>query len=256
MSEIQVVPVRAFSDNYVWTLRDETHAAVVDPGEARPVIEYLDREGLKLAAILNTHHHADHVGGNGELLARWVVPVFGPNDSRIANVTQRLSDGERITLPHFGTEFEVMDIPGHTRTHIAFFGAGMLFCGDTLFAVGCGRLFEGTPAEMHRSLQRLSRLPDSTRVYCGHEYTVSNIRFARAAEPGNHALAELEKRAAAQRAKDLPTLPTDIGQEKATNPFLRVQEPAIIASASRRAGKPLEDPVSVLAALREWKNNF
>jgi hydroxyacylglutathione hydrolase len=256
MSDIRVVPVRAFSDNYVWTLRDETHAVVVDPGEARPVIEYLDGERLILAAILNTHHHADHVGGNGELLARWGVPVFGPNDSRISNVTHRLSDGERITLPHFGTEFEVMDIPGHTRTHIAFFGDGMLFCGDTLFAVGCGRLFEGTPAEMHRSLQRLARVPDSTRVYCGHEYTVSNIRFARAAEPGNQALAELEKHAAAQRAKDLPTLPTDIGQEKATNPFLRVQEPAIIASASRRAGKPLEDPVSVLAALREWKNNF
>ena len=256
MNEARVVPVRAFSDNYVWTLRDETHAIVVDPGEARPVIEYLDREGLALAAILNTHHHADHVGGNGELLARWAVPVFGPDDARIPNVTHRLADGERITLPHFGTELEIMDIPGHTRSHIAFFGAGMLFCGDTLFAVGCGRLFEGTPGEMHRSLQRLARVPDSTRVYCGHEYTISNIRFARAAEPGNQALAELEKRAAAQRAKDLPTLPTDIGQEKATNPFLRVQEPAIIAAASRRAGKPLEDPVSVLATLRDWKNNF
>src|SRR5688500_6160376 len=139
MSEIRVVPVRAFNDNYVWTLRDETHAAVVDPGEARPVIEYLDREGLKLAAILNTHHPADHVGGNGELLRRWAVPVFGPNDVRIPDVTHRLADGERITLPHFGTELEVMDIPGHTRSHIAFFGAGMLFCGDTLFAVGCGR---------------------------------------------------------------------------------------------------------------------
>lgn len=256
MSELRVVPVRAFNDNYVWTLRDETHAVVVDPGEARPVIDYLDRERLALAAILNTHHHADHVGGNGALLSRWPVPVFGPNDARIPDVTHRLSDGERITLPHFGIELEVMDIPGHTRSHIAFHGDGMLFCGDTLFAVGCGRLFEGTPAQMHASLQRLAGVPDSTRVYCGHEYTVANIRFARAAEPGNQALADLEKRAAAQRAKDLPTLPTDIGQEKATNPFLRVHEPAIIASASRQAGKPLADPVAVLAALREWKNNF
>lgn len=256
MSEIRVVPVRAFSDNYVWTLRDETHAVVVDPGEARPVIEYLDREGLVLAAILNTHHHADHVGGNAELLARWPVPVFGPDDARIPDVTRRLSDGERITLPHFGVELEVMDIPGHTRSHIAFYGGGMLFSGDTLFAVGCGRLFEGTPEQMHRSLQRLARVPDSTRVYCGHEYTVANIRFAKAAEPGNPALVALEQRAAAQRAQDLPTLPTDIGQEKATNPFLRVHEPGVIASASRHAGKALGDPVSVLAALRDWKNNF
>ncbi|HZN23105.1 MAG TPA: hydroxyacylglutathione hydrolase [Burkholderiales bacterium] len=256
MSRFEVVPVRAFSDNYVWTIRDDSQAVVVDPGDAAPVIDYLDRERLTLAAILNTHHHADHVGGNAALLRRWAVPVFGPNDARIPDVTQRLSDGDRITLPHFGVEFEVFDIPGHTRSHIAFHGGGMLFCGDTLFAVGCGRLFEGTPAQMHRSLQRLAELPDSTRVYCGHEYTLSNIRFARAAEPSNQALLELEKRAAAQRAQDLPTLPSDIGQEKATNPFLRVDEPQVVASASRYVGKSLSDPVSVLAAIREWKNNF
>jgi hydroxyacylglutathione hydrolase len=256
MATFEVVPVRAFSDNYVWTIRDKTHAAVVDPGDAAPVIAYLDREGLTLAAIINTHHHADHVGGNAALLRRWPVPVFGPNDTRIPDVTRRLADGDRITLPHFGVEFEIFDIPGHTRTHIAFHGGGMLFCGDTLFAVGCGRLFEGTPAQMHRSLQRLAELPDTTRVYCGHEYTLSNIRFAKAAEPGNQALLDLEKRAAAQRAQDLPTLPTDIGQEKATNPFLRVEEPQVVASASRYAGKSLSDPVSVLAAIREWKNNF
>jgi hydroxyacylglutathione hydrolase len=256
MSTFEVVPVRAFSDNYVWTIRDKTHAAVVDPGDAAPVIDYLDREGLTLAAIINTHHHADHVGGNAALLRRGPVPVFGPNDTRIPDVTQRLSDGDRITLPHFGVDFEIFDIPGHTRTHIAFYGGGMLFCGDTLFAVGCGRLFEGTPAQMHRSLQRLAQLPDTTRVYCGHEYTLSNIRFARAAEPDNQALVDLERRAAAQRAQNLPTLPTDIGQEKATNPFLRVEEPQVVASASRYAGKSLSDPVSVLAAIREWKNNF
>jgi hydroxyacylglutathione hydrolase len=256
MAKLDVVPVRAFADNYVWTIRDEARAAVVDPGDAAPVLDYLQREGLELVAILNTHHHADHVGGNAALLRRWSVPVFGPDDSRIPDVSQRLRDGDRITLPHFGTEFEVMEIPGHTRSHIAFYGGGMLFCGDTLFAVGCGRLFEGTPEQMHRSLQRLAQVPDSTRVYCGHEYTLSNIRFAQAAEPQNTALQELEKRASAQRAKDLPTLPTDIGQEKATNPFLRVNEPQVVESASRYAGKPLSDPVSVLAAIRDWKNNF
>jgi hydroxyacylglutathione hydrolase len=256
MAAFDVVPVRAFSDNYIWTIRDHTHAVVVDPGDAAPVIEYLDRESLTLAAILNTHHDADHVGGNGALLRRWAVPVFGPSDPRIHDVTQRLSDGDRIVLPHFGVGLQVYDIPGHTRTHIAFYGGGMLFCGDTLFAAGCGRLFEGTPAQMHTSLERLAELPDDTRVYCGHEYTLCNIRFAKAAEPGNTALVALESRASAQRAQNLPTLPSDIAQEKATNPFLRVEEPQVIASASRYAGKPLADPVSVRAAIREWKNNF
>jgi hydroxyacylglutathione hydrolase len=256
MKPFEVVPVRAFSDNYIWTLRDENRAAVVDPGDAQPVIEYLDRERLSLVAILNTHHHADHVGGNAELLRRWKVPVFGPKDERIGEVTDALGDGDHFTLPHFDVSFEVMDIPGHTRSHIAFYGGGMLFCGDTLFAAGCGRLFEGTPQQMHDSLQRLAQVPDATRVYCGHEYTLSNIRFAKAAEPGNHALVEVEARASEQRRKDMPTLPSDIGQEKATNPFLRVNQPEVVASASRFAGKQLTDAVSVLAAIREWKNNF
>ncbi len=256
MSTFDVVALRAFNDNYIWTLRDAKCAAVVDPGDARPVLDYLKREKLELVAILNTHHHADHVGGNAELLRHRKVPVFGPHDPRIAEITQRMADGERMTLPHFGLEFEAMEIPGHTRTHIAFYGAQMLFCGDTLFAAGCGRLFEGTPRQMHDSLSRLARLPDATRVYCGHEYTLSNIRFAKAADPGNTALGALESRAQQLRDKDLPTLPSDIGQEKATNPFLRCNDPNVIASASKYAGKPLTDPVSVLAAIREWKNNF
>ena len=251
-----IVPLRAFADNYIWTLRDARCAAVVDPGDARPVIEYLEREKLELVAILNTHHHADHVGGNAGLLARWKVPVFGPHDDRIREVTQRLKDGARCTIPHFGIELGVMEIPGHTRSHIAFHGGGMVFSGDTLFAVGCGRLFEGTPRQMHDSLSRLMKLSDETRVYCGHEYTVSNIRFARAVEPDNAALHELETRAKQQRDKDLPTLPSTIAQEKATNPFVRVNEPAVIAAASRFAGRQLTDPVSVLAAVREWKNSF
>ena len=256
MSSIEVIPLRAFSDNYVWTIRDSTCAAVVDPGDARPVLEYLDAERLKLVAILNTHHHTDHVGGNSGLLGRWKAPVYGPYDERIREVTDRLKDGDRFTLPHFGIDFEVLEIPGHTRSHIAFHGGGMLFCGDTLFAAGCGRLFEGTPRQMHDSLTRLMRLPDATRVYCGHEYTLSNIRFAKAADSGNAALLELEGRARQQRDRGEPTLPSTIAQEKATNPFVRVGEPAVIASAAQHAGKPLGDPVSVLAAIREWKNAF
>ena len=256
MKSFEIVPLRALTDNYVWTIRDAKCAAVVDPGDARPVIEYLEREKLELVAILNTHHHNDHVGGNRGLLARWKVPVFGPHDERIAEVTQRLKDGERCTLPHFGIEFGVLEIPAHTRSHIAFHGGGMVFSGDTLFAVGCGRLFEGTPKQMHESLSRLMQLPDDTRVYCGHEYTVSNIRFARAVEPDNAALRELEVKAKQLRDRDLPTLPSTIAQEKATNPFVRVREPAVVAAASKHAGRPLPDPVSVLGEIREWKNSF
>jgi len=256
MTTYRVVPLPAFSDNYIWTIRDETCAAVVDPGDAAPVLAYLEREKLELAAILNTHHHADHVGGNAALLERWKVPVYGPRDERIPEVTDRLDDGAHLTLPHFGIEFEVFEIPGHTRSHIAFYGGGMLFCGDTLFAAGCGRLFEGTPEQMHRSLSRLAALPDDTKVYCGHEYTLSNVKFARAVEPQNPALADLERRTQQQRSEERPTLPSTIGQEKITNPFIRVREPAVIQSASHYAGRPLNDPVAVLATVREWKNAF
>lgn len=252
----RVIAIPAFSDNYIWTIRDESHAVVVDPGDATPVLDYLAREGLQLAAILNTHHHADHVGGNGTLLAYQRVPVFGPRDERIPEVTQRVGNGDSITLPHFGIELHVTEIPGHTRSHIAFHGSGMLFCGDTLFAAGCGRLFEGTPAQMYDSLNRLAALPDDTRVYCGHEYTVSNIKFARAADPDNAALAEWGMRAQHLRDSNQPTLPTDIALEKKTNPFLRCREQAIRDSASRHAGRTLSDPVEVLAVIRDWKNNF
>jgi len=255
MSAYQVVPVKAFSDNYVWTIRDGKCAAVVDAGDAAPVLAYLASEKLELVAILSTHHHNDHVGGNAELLRHFKVPVYGPRDERIDNVTHRLREGERFRLPHFDIEFEVIDCPAHTRTHIAFHGTGMLYCGDTMFAAGCGRLFEGTPQQMHEALKKFMRLPDATRVYCGHEYTMANVRFAKAADPGNPALLELEARAQKLRDANQPTLPSNIAQEKATNPFVRCAEPGVIAAASKHAGKALSDAVSVLGVLREWKNN-
>lgn len=259
MSHYQIVPLRAFNDNYIWTLRDATHAIVVDPGDAQPVLDYLATEKLALAAIIITHHHADHIGGVKELIAGRDIPVYGPHDPRVPDATQRLSEGESITLPHFGIQLTVLEVPGHTTSHIAYYSnpsENILFCGDTLFAAGCGRLFEGTPAQMHESLGKFMRLPDTTRAYCTHEYTLSNIRFARAADPANSALMDWEARAKALREVDTPTVPTTIALERATNPFVRCAEAGVIASASRHAGKPLADPVSVLAAIREWKNNF
>ncbi|MEO7725880.1 MAG: hydroxyacylglutathione hydrolase [Burkholderiales bacterium] len=256
MNDISVYPIRAFQDNYVWTLRRGSYAAVVDPGEAAPVLDYLRAQKLQLTAILNTHHHADHVGGNAQLLEHFKVPVYGPYDDRIPTVSNPVREGDRFTLPEFGVEFEVFEIPAHTRSHIAFYGGGMLYCGDTLFACGCGRLFEGTPAQMHASLSKLAKLPAATRVYCGHEYTLANIKFGQAVETGNAELPKWEQAAAALRAKDEPTLPSTLAQEMRANPFMRCDQPEVIAAASKHAGRPLTDPVSVLGELREWKNKF
>jgi hydroxyacylglutathione hydrolase len=253
---LDVVPVRAFKDNYIWTLRNASHAAVVDPGEARPVLDYLAREKLKLAAILATHHHPDHVGGIAEIVAAHGAPVYGPKKEPIATLTHAVAEGDRVTIPELGVEFSVLDIPGHTRAHIAYYGAGALFCGDTLFACGCGRLFEGTAEQMFASLSKLASLPDDTKVYCGHEYTLANIGFATAVEPGNAALKAREARDRRLREAGQPTLPSTLGEEKATNPFLRCREPAIVESANKYLGARIADPVRVFAAIRDWKNKF
>jgi hydroxyacylglutathione hydrolase len=253
---MEVVPVKAFKDNYVWTLRNASHAAVVDPGDARPVLDYLGSERLQLVAILATHHHPDHVGGIEALVGKYRVPVFGPRGEPIPALTQPVSEGDRVAIPELGASFAVLDIPGHTRAHVAYYGAGALFCGDTLFACGCGRLFEGTPEQMYASLEKLLALPDETRVYCGHEYTLANIGFARAVEPGNRALREREARDRGLREAGRPTLPSTLGDEKATNPFLRCREPAVIESANKYLGARIADPVRVFAAIRDWKNRF
>ena len=253
-----IIPVPAFTDNYIWLITDGRHAAVVDPGDAAPVLAYLDAHGLALSAIVATHHHNDHVGGNTGLLARFDVPVFGPAGETIPGRTQPLREGDTVSLPGVALDLSVLDIPGHTAGHIALHGTRepVVFCGDTLFAAGCGRIFEGTPAQMWSSLSKLAALPAATRVYCGHEYTVANLRFALAVEPGNGAAQASMARAMELRGRHEPTLPSTIGDERATNPFLRAGVPAVRAAAEAHAGRALPDVVSSFAALRQWKNEF
>ena len=243
-----IIPIPAFADNYIWLIREGSRAVVVDPGDARPVIAYLESEHLELTAIVTTHHHADHVGGNVGLLARWPCPVLGPAHETIPGRTRALVEGDRVEVPGVGLEFDVLDVPGHTAGHIAYVGAvgseATLFCGDTMFAGGCGRLFEGTAAQMWSSLSKFAALAAETRAYCGHEYTVANLRFARAVEPGNAALREREKHEQAKRERFEPTVPSTIALERATNPFLRAGEPAVRAAAEGHAGHPLADDVA------------
>ncbi|MFZ5512218.1 MAG: hydroxyacylglutathione hydrolase [Pseudomonadota bacterium] len=253
---MEIVGLRAFRDNYIWLLRRGTAAAVVDPGEAGPVLEYLSDNGLTLSAILVTHHHPDHVGGVATLAARHDLPVYGPAGEEIPTVTHTLHEGERVHLPELETNFLVLEVPGHTRGHVAYYGANTLFCGDTLFACGCGRLFEGTPEQMWNSLRKLAGLPGGTHIYCAHEYTQANIAFALAVEPDNDALHERARQVAEMRGRGQPTVPFTLAEELATNPFLRVELPSVKAAAQERHGQPLQDPAEVFAVIREWKNRF
>ena len=254
MLAIHAVP--AFKDNYIWILERGGNAAAVDPGDAKPVEAFLRDRGLELTAVLATHHHADHVGGLPALAAHWRCPTFGPAREVTEKLDRRLSQGDRFEIPGLGVSLETLDIPGHTAGHIALAGEGMVFCGDTLFACGCGRLFEGTPAQMVDSLGKLARLPPATRVYCGHEYTMANIRFAQAVEPHNRALDARKEREAAKQLRGEPTLPSTIAEELDTNPFLRCSEPEVVASARKHAGRNLSNPIEVFAEIRAWKNAF
>lgn len=259
-SDMHLQALPAFNDNYIWVLHGaDGGALVVDPGQAAPVLAAADAGGLRPSAILLTHHHADHIGGTAELLARWPgLPVFAPADERIDCATDRVGDGEWITAG--GWRLNVIAVPGHTTSHVAFHlgddDESLLFCGDTLFSLGCGRLFEGSAAQMHGSLSRLAALPGATRVCCGHEYTLSNAAFARVVEPDNPALRRRTEEAQAMRDAALPTLPSTIAGELACNPFLRCDQPAVIAAVEKRLGRRPADAIEVFAELRRWKDGF
>jgi hydroxyacylglutathione hydrolase len=255
---IEVRPVKAFRDNYIWLIgnSENNRVAVVDPGEAVPVLERLYEQGLQPIAILVTHHHQDHVGGIAGLLENYTVPVYGPANEDIPAITKPLHEGDAVYLEGIGVRFSVLEVPGHTLGALAYNGAGAAFTGDTLFTAGCGRLFEGTPEQLHDSLEKIKKLPNSTMVYCAHEYTLSNLAFAKIVEPDNPAITYRLGVCDRLRKEDRPTVPATLGEEKLTNPFLRTDQPSVRAAASRHAGYALENAVEVLATIRKWKDSF
>lgn len=257
---LRTTAIAAFKDNYIWLLHRENgrDAVVVDPGDAQPVLKALSERGLRLGGILVTHHHWDHTNGIGELLEHAAVPVLGPaaESQPIKGLDHPLRDGARAKVDCLDAEFEVIAIPGHTLGHIALHGHGLLFCGDTLFSAGCGRLFEGTAQQMHDSLSNLSRLPAETHVFCGHEYTESNLAFALTVEPDNEAARSHLAHVRDLRSRGEPSLPSTLGLELGINPFLRCKLAEVTEAASRHAGRKLRDSVDTFAVLRTWKDGF
>lgn len=255
---LEITALSALSDNYIWLIANggKPTVAVVDPGEAGPVQHHLSEHGLAVGAYLITHHHGDHVGGLDALLAEHPAPVYGPakEADRIAQITHPVAGGDHFRLDFLDAEFDVIDVPGHTLGHIAYVTPGALIAGDALFRGGCGRVFEGTHAQMQASLARLRDLPESTRVYGGHEYTLKNLAFARRVEPDNDAIAAVIREVETLRADNRPSLPGDIAEEREINPFLRWDQPDVIAAAERRAGRSLSDAGEIFATLREWKD--
>lgn len=258
---LSIRPIPAFDDNYIWLLIDEARQEgfLVDPGDAEPVLAVLEAENIALKGILITHHHFDHVGGLARLCEVHQPVVYGPHNPVIEGIDHRVSAGDSVDV--LGLSFSVIEVPGHTLDHIAYYHEGaqaqpLLFCGDTLFAGGCGRIFEGTPAMMHASLQRLAALPADTQVYCAHEYTLANLTFAQAVEPDNRELQSRVASAQATRAQNTPTVPSELGLEQATNPFLRCEQPGLVASMAEQGRLTGETPVEVFTAVRAWKDHF
>ena len=255
---LQIHTIPAFQDNYIWMLHQpgDARAIVVDPGDAAPVKKALEKLGLTLAGILVTHQHPDHIGGIPTLLAQYAVPVYGPAD--IPVVDQPVKDGDTIRFP-FGN-VSVLAVPGHTLNHLAYFcsdgpqNGPVLFCGDTLFAAGCGRLFEGTAEQMYQSLEQIKALPDNTQIYCAHEYTLANLRFALTVDPDNKLLQKRLQHCTGLRDQAIPTVPFSLQEDKQTNPFLRSDNPTICHAAAQRGAS--DTPVSVFAAIRGWKDSF
>lgn len=254
MTSLTALP--ALQDNYIWTLTGTSdRAVIVDPGEAAPVMQAI-AAGLRPCAILLTHHHFDHIGGAAELAERLHLPVYAPHDPRIPFADIRVADGDEVTLDAADLRFTVLEVPGHTTSHVAYVGEGVVFTGDTLFSLGCGRLFEGTPAQMLASLQRLAALPAQTLVCCGHEYTLANAAFAKQVDPDNAALDARIVEARAQRAAGRPSLPTTIASERETNPFLRCKDPRVATQVAAHSGTAVADELTTFTALRRWKDGF
>lgn len=255
---VPVLHVCAFQDNYIWLIRGQSpdRVAIVDPGDADPVLAALENQRLTPVTVLCTHHHLDHVGGVQKIVARYPVPVYGPAQEHIPACTHKLREGDRVRLQELALEFDVLDIPGHTAGHIAYYGNNMLFCGDTLFSAGCGRLFEGTAEQMYTSLNKLAALTENTEVYCGHEYTRDNLRFALTVEPENQDAQNHLEKTKALRAGNQPTLPSNIGLERRINPFLRATQTTVRHSVASHYGQDMGSNVKTFAALRRWKDGF
>ncbi len=260
---MHILALPAFRDNYIWMIHDTRSALVVDPGDAAVVTAACaaggaQPQGLRLAGILVTHHHPDHTGGIAALLRQTPVPVWGPQAEDIGGVSQSVRGGDTVHVPALGLDWHVLDVPGHTLGHIAFHCAslGVLLCGDTLFSAGCGRLFEGTAEQMLQSLDRLAALPAHTQVLCAHEYTLGNLQFARSVDADNARIEAYQAWCARQRASGMPTLPSTIGRELEVNPFLRCEQPGILAQLQQHFGRMPADRVETFAMLRQWKNDF
>lgn len=252
---IDITAIPALRDNYIWAIHNKTTAVVVDPGEAQPVLAFLAAHTLQLGGILCTHRHADHIGGIAELRGVYNVPVYGRRHPANPHITHNLHEGDLLELASPEIGFAILEVPGHLDDHLAYLGNDALFCGDVLFGAGCGRNFEGSLAQLHQSLEKLAALPGGTRIYCAHEYTEANLRFALACEPGNPQILQRVRDTQQLRAAGLPSLPSSIALEKATNPFLRCDSPELIGTLQAR-GLPHDNPLAVFSALRRWRNDF
>jgi len=252
---INISPIPAYSDNYIWLIEFGDHQAVViDPGDAAPVQQALQQRGLQLAAILVTHNHWDHINGIETLLGHYQVPIYGPSSGQTPGLTHPCIAGQHIQIADL--DLKVMEVPGHTQDHIAFYGHHVLFCGDTLFAAGCGRLLGGSAEQLHDSLNKIAKLPIDTHIYCTHEYTMDNLKFAQTVEPGNRQIMQRLTTEAEKRQQGRPTLPSTLQLELATNPFLRCQSDEVISSAERFSAKTLTSPAQVFKTLRYWRDGF
>ena len=255
---VSVKPIPSLSDNYIWLIINDSEAtvAIVDPGSSAGPISYIEKMNLQPAAILVTHHHWDHVNGIEELVNRFDIPVYGPATEYVPQLTTPLADNDNFSLPELKLGFDVMDISGHTAGHIGYLTGNKLFCGDTLFSAGCGRLFNGTAAQLHASLKRIGQLPDSTLIYCSHEYTLDNLRFAQAVEPDNSAIQSRITDVEILRGKNLPSLPVTLEMEKRYNPFLRTNRENIMQAVAQHSGQKIDNSETCFRYLRMWKDGF